>query len=446
MNELMNPESRRILLNFLSRRSGFIAGAVLLHFGGSLYFLQGTITSPLFDGWHDTFKFGSGIILMLVMMDVMAKPMRALLALPIRQEDLWKIYWRMTFALPAVASTVVSLLALAVVRSNGPLGVPVQTVLVWFIGQWGSLALGWCCLCLLPSDEAVARRRRITSFIASGLWGVQSTFFLVFIPTTPVWSYVVLVGSAVALWGAIFGRELTGQFILERIGRPDDFPSRAFNSGRGREGSAGLRGWKTLLAIYGPVSTFLLAIPLVIRIPHSMVGWNGGSDPGGILSMIIGIQVCIGMSFVFSRNLISGLRVVRSLPVSSREIVTVLMASGWVPTVGFGLGCLVLPGRARNGLEEVLGFAVLLTMVSSFPLLILRFRSLWVAVPAFVAIPFLIGLRILPPGATPGGVWSVLTASFAIILVLAVRTWWEIHHGRRAYATRLTPVEGLIAN
>jgi hypothetical protein len=84
---------------------------------------------------HRTFLFFLGSTIWPVMMEVFAKPMRAQLALPLGQQDLWKTYWWMTFAIPAVTSTVISLLALAFVALIGPLGVPLHTVLIWFIGQ-----------------------------------------------------------------------------------------------------------------------------------------------------------------------------------------------------------------------------------------------------------------------------------------------------------------------
>ncbi len=444
----MTPESRRILLNFLSRRRVLVTISVLLHFVGSLYFLQGTWTTPLWNMGHRTFLFFLGSTIWPVMMEVFAKPMRALLALPLRQEDLWKTYWWMTFAIPAMTSMAISLLALAIVMLSGPLGVPLHTALIWFIGQWGSLALGWCCLCLLPSDAAVARQRRVTSSIASGLWGVQSSFFLYFIPASPPWSYVVLGVSALALWGAVAGRALTGQFVQERIGRPDDFSPSSSSEDKSRQKAPGVQGWLTLMVIHAPSIAMMVLIPLAFWFLSFLSGWNKRTGMGMVMAAVVCGQMSLVMAFMFSRNLISGLRVLRALPTSGLTIALVLLIAAWIPAIiGSGLVILLLTGDTDNGSAWVIGFAIeQLALVSFLPMLNLRFRSPLVAVPVFV-LPFvLIGFSGSPLGENPGTHWIVVIASFLITLVLTLRTWSEIRNGRRAYETCLPAVEGLMAN
>jgi len=152
------------------------------------------------------------------------------------------------------------------------------------------------------------------------------------------------------------------------------------------------------------------------------------------------------MAFMFSRNLISGLRVLRALPTSGLTIALVLLMAAWIPAIiGSGLVILLLTGDTDNGSAWGNGFAIELALVSFLPMVNLRFKSPLVAVPAFI-LPFvLIGV----PGAllseNPGTHWIVVTASFLMILVLTLRTWWEIRRGRHAYLTRVLPIEGLIA-
>ena len=442
----MSPETRRILFNFLSRRRVFISIPVLLHFLGSLYFLHGNFANSHWNMGYRTFLFFMGSSIWSVMMEVLAKPMRVLLTLPLREKDLWQTYWWMTFAIPAVISTAISLLALMIVMLNGPLGVPVQTVLVWFIGQWGSLALGWCCLCLLPADEAVARQRRVTSFVASGLWGVQSSFFLYFIPTAPPWSYVVLGISALAVWGAVAGRKLTGQFVLERIGRPDDF-TRTFASGEKSRGTApGVRGWLTLLAIHRPAIAMMMLIPMAFWVLSFVSGWTKSSGIGMIMALLICSQMSTIMAFMFSRNLISGLRVLRALPLSAWTISLILMMAAWIPVIiGSGLLMMLSTDTTADGSFWLTGLTLVLALVSFLPMVNLRFRSPWLAVPAFIIPLVLIGLPGQMAGEHPGNHRILAAASILMILVLTLRTWWEVRYGRKAYETLLPAVEGLIA-
>ena len=440
----MSPETRRILWNFLSRRRVFITISVLLHFVGSLFFLQGTFTTPLWNMGHGTFLFFLGSTIWPVMMEVIAKPMRAQLALPLGQQDLWKTYWWMTFAIPAVTSTVISLLALAFVALIGPLGVPLHTVLIWFIGQWGFLALGWCCLCLLPSDAAVARQRPVTSYAASGFWGVQSTFFLYFIPTAPFWSYLVLGVSALTLWAAMAGRQLTGQFILERIGRPDVFIRMSAAGEKSRGKPHGVRGWLTLLAIHGPAVAMMVLIPTAVWILSFLSGWTKSSGIGMIMALLIGSQMSTIMAFMFSRNLISGLRVLRSLPLSAWTISLILMMAAWIPVIiGFGLLMMLSTDTTAHGSIWLTGLTLVLALVSFLPMVNLRFRSPWLAVPAFIVPLVLIVLPGQLAGELSGNHRILVAASILMILVLTLRTWWEVRYGRKAYETCVPALEGL---
>ncbi len=432
----VSPELRLFLLNFLSRRWPWLAACAGLHLLASIFFLQAMGTDSLSQMGHTRFFFIMSVSIWPIMLDVMRKPMRTLLSLPLTADSVWTGFWWLTFGFPAIASTAISLLALAWALLTDQLAVPVETVLVWFIGQWGSLALGWCCLCLLPSDAEAAKLRPVSSFIASGLWGVQSSFFVFFASTSSPWGNVVLVVSCCTILGALFGRGLTGNFILERIGRPDastiTVPAR-----RSHDKARGSRGWMSLirLNIY-----ILLGVPLA--------GLTAGALSVGLSQrwsdadrMLFTVLFCGPIVVIYPGILAmafsSTIRVLRQLPMNGLKMAFALLFSAWLPALVGMLPVAVIiliaqPDSSELWSKWMVSTLTALTLVSAFSI---RFGPGSPPFVAFIGLWFLFMVVMVTTLRGGPPTWTLLIAPF-LIAACVVWTRWEISRGRSVYRTR----------
>ncbi len=436
MKSNFSPELRRFLLNFLSRRWPWLVACASLHLLASIFFLQATGTDSLSQMGHTRFFFILSVSIWPIMLDVLGKPMRTLLSLPLTADSVWTGFWWLTFGFPAIASTTISLMALSWVLLTSQLAVPVETVVIWFIGQWGSLALGWCCLSLLASDPDVAKRRPVSSTIASGLWGVQSSFFVFFIPTSSPWGLVVLSGSCCTILGALFGRGLTGQFILERIGRPDA-STITISPRRNHDRAGKSRGWMSLIQsnIY-----LLLGVPLAGLTAGALsVGLSQRwSEADRMLFTVLfcgpAVVICPGVvAMAFS----STTRVLRQLPMNGLKMAFTLLLAAWLPSlVGMLPVALILliaqPDSSEMWSKWMVSTLTALSLVSAFSI---RFGPGSPPFVAFIGLWFLfMAVMATAIGAGPPD-WMVLTAP---LLIAACVAWtrWEISCGRSVYRTR----------
>ena len=436
MKPYFSPELRRFLLNFLSRRWSWLVACASLHLLASIFFLQATGTDSLSQMGHTRFFFILSVSIWPIMLDVFGKPMRTLLSLPLTADSVWTGFWWLTFGFQAIASTTISLMALSWVLLTSQLAVPVETVVIWFIGQWGSLALGWCCLSLLASDPDVAKRRPVSSTIASGLWGVQSSFFVFFIPTSSPWGLVVLSGSCCTILGALFGRGLTGQFILERIGRPDA-STITISPRRNHDRAGKSRGWMSLIQsnIY-----LLLGVPLAGLTAGALsVGLSQRwSEADRMLFTVLfcgpAVVICPGVvAMAFS----STTRVLRQLPMNGLKMAFTLLLAAWLPSlVGMLPVALILliaqPDSSEMWSKWMVSTLTALSLVSAFSI---RFGPGSPPFVAFIGLWFLfMAVMATAIGAGPPD-WMVLTAP---LLIAACVAWtrWEISCGRSVYRTR----------
>lgn len=448
----MPPEIRRFLIDFWHRRWPVLFLAFVLQLAASIFILLPKSSQPLANLVHDRFFFLFGITLWAIMAEVMANPMRALVALPFTAESVFRGFWWLTFGLPAMATTATSLIALVVALLLGPLGVSNETVIIWIIGQWGSLALGWCCLCLIPANADVARLRRASAFIASSLWGVQSSFFLCFIPMSFPWGIVVLVVSVFTILGALAGGALTGQFIFERLGRPSSGSETVPRKPVGSESKPGLRGWWTLLPINLPVFSFFIS--LYIMIQGTLIWFTSDSlarheYPSSVLSpvYIVWGQMMMSVPFFSCRQFSDGIRVFRQLPLTGLKLAAIPLFYAWIPSLIFiaGMTCVTVgfPGMSMTDWTVIALFS--LTLVSFVPGIAIRLGSRSKGVWASgVLMASMMGLSLIPRFVHLS-LWC-LSAVPVLIFIAVTWTRWEIRCGRHAYRNRPLASGQLITN
>lgn len=436
MKPSFSPEVRHFLLNFVARRWPWLAVAIGLHLLASIFFLQAMGMNLLSQMGHTRFFFSISVIFWPIMLDVLGKPMRTLLSLPFTADSVWNGFWWLTFGFPAIASTTISLMALSWALLIGQLTVPVEAIAVWFIGQWGSLALGWCCLCLVASDADTAKRRPVSSTIASALWGVQSSFFVFFIPTSSPWRQVVLACSCLTIFGALFGKGLTGQFILERIGRPDA-STPTVSPRRSRDKARVLLGWMSLIrssryhflgVLLAGFATGALSVGLCQRwsVPDRM-----------LFNVLICGQFLVIFPGVVAVASSSAIRVLRQLPMNGLKMAFTLFLAAWLPAlVGMLPVALILliaqPDSSERWSTWMVSTLTALSLVSAFSI---RFGPGSPPFVAFIGLWFLFMAVIAT--AVRGGppTWTVLTAPL-LIAACVVWTRWEISCGRSVYRTR----------
>ena len=449
-----SPEIRRILLNFLTRRW------LSLVWIGSFYLLASfAVVKALADDPESKlnsarFIFPMSVSFWLVLIDVSAKPIRSLLALPVTANSLWNSYWWLTFGLPAIAFTLISILGLAGAWMTGPLALPFDKVLILYFEQWGALALGWCCLSLLPSGDDVTKHRPISSTIAGAFRGLQMALFVFVIPNSFLWQSIILGVSGCTIVVALFGKRLTGQFILERIGRPD-YPFKPVSSRRSRDKATGPLGWMVLVPLFARgLAGMLCGLAFFVVIDYlrsSMMNSKTVNDLHSYLTSSLMGLILVGASLPLSRTLVDAIRVVRQLPMSASSLSMIFLLSACLPylLVNLAYVFVVLAFQAdSSGLwcqKSVLSLTPLAFSVC-FPAMLLHARSdgwrllsliICLGGP-LIAVSYVIGIAF--GGTTPRLFLVAIVGASAFFW-----TRWEISSGRTGYQIEPVTNTGLIS-
>lgn len=446
----MNPALLRCGRNFLDQRWWALLVIAVVHLAACVLFLWPAADGTNSNFWTGRFFFLATSILWTVMPHLVRNPFRAFLSLPLTADDLWEGYWWVVFGLPSAVSVGVSLLALALVSWVGTPAVPLETLVIWMIGQCGSLALGWCCWCLLPANQEVARQRPISSFCASGLWGVQSSFLLFMIPSSPPWSYCVLGFSAVTIAVAFFGRGWTGQFVLERIGRPDVATITIVRPLPFSARPDGQTGWPVWLRVHVPM------ISRAFFVGIAMSAWTSWlnqkvipvAPENRLLLNVYPTLVMFLAAFVAAgaQSSAVSIRAMRLLPLSVRQLAWVSLLHAWVPGVAGVSGVLSLQmAMGDKDINRMIPAILEFLAVSSFFTPIsLRYgsgvRSLLASLGlAMLTCPlFIAGIYFRVPSWIP-----LLTP----VMVLGSLLWttWELRRGRHVYRSRTASFTGMIS-
>lgn len=384
--------------------------------------------------------------LWLVLNDVEAKPMRSLLALPVTANSLWSSFWWLTFGLPAIASTFISLVALAGAWLFGPLAIPLDKVLIWLIEQWGALALGWCCLSL--SGDDIYKRRPISSTIARAFPGLQIALFLVFdIPISFLWQSVILGVSGSTIATALFGKKITGQFILERIGRPDYF-IKSVSYRRPSDKTISPVGWMVLAPLIARRMVGVMCL-------WAFMGWINGklsssmnpeasnaSHASDHLSNWSVFLIC--SAWPLSWTFVNAIQAFRQLPMSRSFLSIFFLLLACLPYFLVILACAVVLMIFQVDISGLWSrksdFSLLALAFSAYiPAILFNSRSdVWrmLGLIIFVALPIItvvVVIEIAISGTIPRLFLATLIGTAAFYW-----TRWEISSGRTAYQSPVT--------
>ena len=439
MSPTFSPEIRRILLNFLTRRW------LSLVWIGSFYLLASfAVVKALADDPESKlnsarFIFPMSVSFWLVLIDVSAKPIRSLLALPVTANSLWNSYWWLTFGLPAIAFTLISILGLAGAWMTGPLALPFDKVLILIFEQWGALALGWCCLSLLPSGDDVTKHRPISSTIAGAFRGLQMALFVFVIPNSFLWQSIILGVSGCTIATALFGKKITGQFILERIGRPD-YPFKPVSSRRSSERVIGTLGWMAL------VRSFSMSIVGLVcwGIAYGILSLLANPNIKEIRNVHPMITLPLVTSILVSNAFSGSVRVLRQLPIDRSGLSLILLLPASLPIIIAHLGFAAVALAFQSELLELwlrsmfTGRVLLAIAIYNLAIVLHAPSDKWLKAAVFVAVGVPLTLLV---GAVPLALDSNMIKGCAFVFACVPAfywTRWEISSGRTAYQSPVT--------
>lgn len=430
-----SPEIRRILLNFLTRRWLWLVCFGSSHLLASFAFVIALAEDPNSKLNPAHFLFVMNFSFWLASDDIGGKSTRSLLALPVTANSLWNSYWWLTFGLPASACTAMSVLALAGARLTNTVALPFDKVLIWLIAQWVGLALGWCCLALLPSDDGLLKRRPIRSAVAGALRVLQLTLFVLLIPNSISLQWIVLGISSCALAIALFGKRLTGQFIRERIGRPD-YPFQPACSRQSSERVMGHLGWMALARGFSARMMGLVCSGMAVWILSLLVNLKVPSIHHVYSLVYPGVLVSyLSVSKAFA----DAIRVLRQLPIDRSRLTLILLLPASLSIITWLLGFAVIAFAFQSELlNQSRSFVGMVRVLLAFAVFDLAIRlhawsDKWLQGGVYVAVGLPVFLLVgLIPLSFDSNIMKWCSLVFAGVPAF-YWTRWEISQGRTAY-------------